>query len=265
MDGGDLVCALIGGLLFGGAGLFLFYLAVDEWKKIKLVKETPTSKVSAVVPGLVEVKGYVDIPDEERDDIFSPIYQEECVYYKTKVQERISGGGRRRRRKWKTFWEREFKTKFLLTDRTGTIVVDPEKADFDLGSKKMVRQGIFAKDVDKVKRFAKREKIDTKSLFGLNRELRYIEKFIPLGARVYVLGNAKEVPIDDDIERDWEVEPCTIMKDGKKGILHIADMGEKAVINSLRKSMIWFIVFGSLCMSPFLLLIFALIYNAVLG
>ncbi|HET7833598.1 MAG TPA: GIDE domain-containing protein [Gallionella sp.] len=100
-------------------------ISVFAWlsalKRLRAIRDTPTSKVASAAQGYVELIGrgqpFGDPP------LLSKFTQLPCLWYRYKVEERAS------RDKWKTVDSGESSDSFLLRDDSSECVVDPEQAE----------------------------------------------------------------------------------------------------------------------------------------
>ena len=81
---------LIFGFILTIVGIGLFVGALISFRKKRLIENVPTSKIRSIAMGLVEIYGEV-IP--EKDNILkSPFSQNDCIYYKYRIDELRSSG-----------------------------------------------------------------------------------------------------------------------------------------------------------------------------
>ena len=89
--------------------------------RLRMVRDTPTSKVASAAQGYVELTGrgkpFGDMP------LISKLRVLPCLWYRYKVEQRTSED------KWKTVDSGESSDSFVLRDDTGDCVVDPEYAE----------------------------------------------------------------------------------------------------------------------------------------
>jgi len=100
-------------------------LSVMAWlsalKRLRAVRDTPTSKVASAAQGYVELAGrgrpYGDTP------LISKLRVLPCLWYRYKVERRTS------KDKWQTIDSGETSDSFILRDDSGDCVIDPENAE----------------------------------------------------------------------------------------------------------------------------------------
>jgi len=90
-------------------------------KRLRAVRDTPTSKVASAAQGYVELTGrgqrFGDAP------LLSKLSLLPCLWYRYKIEQRDS------EKDWKTVDSGESDDTFMLRDDTGVCVVDPEQAE----------------------------------------------------------------------------------------------------------------------------------------
>lgn len=117
---------VIGGMVFFCLGVYLFYYAIKRVKVGRQVKNMKKSNIVSLNPGLVEIQGKV----EAGNAIASPYSNTACVYY------RYSATKRQRRQGSDSHLLQDTEIgsgkkgiPFFLTDDTGKVMIDPEKAE----------------------------------------------------------------------------------------------------------------------------------------
>jgi len=144
------------------AGIYFFFTGFRKlWQK-RLIQNIPTSKVRSLAMGLIELAGKA-VPDVL---LTAPYTKTPCVFYHIiieRLERRYSRHGSHTR------WVKELEMKtdipFFLEDDTGSVVIDPRKAETDLPLRYNQREG----------------------------NKRYREYHIGQKEGIYVLGTAKKV------------------------------------------------------------------------
>ena len=77
----------------------------------------------SVAMGLVELKGKIEAAESMIKD---PFDDKDCVYWSVTIEEYVKRG---KSHKWVTRHEANDSASFLLSDDTGSVLVDPRKAD----------------------------------------------------------------------------------------------------------------------------------------
>lgn len=114
---------VLGFLIFLSAGMFI--KGFQEMKFQQTAESTPTSKISSMAMGLVELKGKAKAKTKK---VKSPFTGKKCATYQAKVEKYIHGG-RNSRGRWVTIKKLEKRPIFYLDDGSGKVPVDPTEAD----------------------------------------------------------------------------------------------------------------------------------------
>lgn len=89
--------------------------------RLRMIRDTPTSKVASAAQGYVELAGrgrpFGDTP------LISKLRALPCLWYRYKVERRTS------KDKWETLDSGESRDAFVLRDDSGDCVIDPEQAE----------------------------------------------------------------------------------------------------------------------------------------
>ena len=101
--------------------LISFFAWLSALHRLRMVRDTPTSKVASAAQGYVELVGrgrpFGDTP------LISKLRALPCLWYRYEVEQRSS------KDKWKTIDNGESVDSFVLRDDSGDCVVDPERAE----------------------------------------------------------------------------------------------------------------------------------------
>ncbi|MCA9115362.1 MAG: hypothetical protein KDA79_09760 [Planctomycetaceae bacterium] len=165
-------------VLFATAAGALGYWAVRNTRRAVLIDRTPTTPVSQVKNGLAEIKGHLAAAGEP---LRSPVTNSECVYYHIRVEELSLNLGEEA---WTTVVEDRQFSDCLVADGTGSIAVDLQSAELDVGS--MVETDEAA---PWYVRMIARERYHQPDL---RQKVRYSEVILKTGTPVYVLGHASD-------------------------------------------------------------------------
>lgn len=246
-----------------GLGLLVLYGAVWEFRKRRMMRDTPTSKVRSLAIGNVEVKGVA----EKHEEVFeSPFTGEECVMYVYSVDV-YKQGGKNSSSGWSTVEAGVKAAPFLLNDGTGKVLVDPDGAEKEFPvensyeyngeeEEESVREfmskrrdlfeettetGIagmaeFATDTDL--------RMGDTDVVGTNRKRRYQESYLPVNDEdVYVFGRAMR---REDIATPENAENLVISRNENTPLFKISQSSEKENIEGARNKVISGAVFGFL-------------------
>jgi hypothetical protein len=130
-DGRLLLYVMLG---FGG-GIYTFFKGFREFRKYRLVADTPEIRIRSIPMGLVQIRGQA----LGEETLPSPLTHTPCYLYKVVVEQWHSesrGGG-----EWKHAATDMRSVKFYLQDSSGNVLVDSTNAELDLpcGSTREVR------------------------------------------------------------------------------------------------------------------------------
>jgi hypothetical protein len=175
------------GLLFAGLSLRLL-------RKRRLLNDIPTSKADGVFIGFVELKGRA----ESGSPLRSFLAEADCVWYAWSVEEHWSrtvtetyrdGDGKTKTRTrtesgWRSVAEGGERIRFFLSDDSGAVRIDPEGA-------KVEAVGVFSETCgpDDALYY---EKGPEGAVPDSTHRRRFSEEAIPVGTRLYVVGQARE-------------------------------------------------------------------------
>jgi hypothetical protein len=196
-------------------------------KQKRMIENTPTSKVRSIAMGNVEVYGEV-VPEEKT--LKSPITGKDCVYYDYKIKEQRSNG---KSTYWVTLKSGNDAVKFYLKDSTGSVLVDTKGAKVDIPDDYSFNSG-FGKIPDTAIRFFDKNNIKYKALFGFNKRLRIVEKYIAPKDKLYIMGTAGDNPYVEEATAQKNEEDIMIQKGGLGTIYYISDRPEKDILDKLR-------------------------------
>jgi hypothetical protein len=170
--------------------LLCLFGAMTARRKRRLIDDLPTSKAHGVFMGFVELNGTAEAPRPLR----SVLAAVECVAYTWACEERWSrtvhytdSKGRSQTRHesgWTTVASGGAAIPFFLRDDTGSVLVRPSGARLEMA-------GVFDSTVrpDDPLYYAKGP---ATAISSSDHIRRFTEQAIPVGARLYVVGQARE-------------------------------------------------------------------------
>jgi len=234
-------------------GIVLFISGFFKLKRKKLIESTPTSKIRSLSMGLVEIYGEV-IPIT-KNILISPFSKKNCVYYKYKIEELRRSG---KHSKWVTVKFEEKQNLFYFKDETGIVLVDPAQAKVDIDTNFFVNSGMGKEPPENIKEFLRANNIGFKGFLGINKAMRFSEKYIEPGEKLYIMGAAVDNPYVSEGTLTGTAD-VMIGKSEYEKILLISDKQEKNIIKSLNKSINLYIYGGAflsiICLTIFLYLL----------
>jgi hypothetical protein len=111
-----------------GAGIWMFFKGFREFRKYRVLADTPEIPIRSIPMGLVEIHGQAVKADEL---LTSPVTHTSCHLYKV-VIERWKTDSQGRGGSWHNHRTDVEGVKFYLQDGTGKALVDPREAELDL-------------------------------------------------------------------------------------------------------------------------------------
>lgn len=240
-------------------GLWLAYEGTRKFLLLQRIENTATSSVQSTAIGMVELYGQAYCPEK----IESPISGERCAYWCVVGQYYRRG----KHGRWVEIFRRYSSIPFFLQDKTGKILVDPEKATMAIPRDHLYSGSISGKNAWGA--FTKLEPVALSFIDSLDEagkkafmnvageEIRIYEFYIAEGDMVYVLGDAMPNPGTSGPLSHHNL----IVK--KRDVMYVSDSSERKICGSIRNELNWNIGIG-LLMSMSCAAILALIANQVL-
>lgn len=124
-------------LILLGLGLLLFYGGFQNYRKFRVLEDSPIMPIRSIPMGFVHVRGAAR--GEER--LTSPLTHVPCYYYKVLVERQTKDEGGQEH--WVALLRDVNKVKFYLEDATGRVLVDPHLAQLDLDATLVIESDRF--------------------------------------------------------------------------------------------------------------------------
>lgn len=170
--------------VIGAAGLL--YLAFRSLSRVRLIEDTPTSRIRSAAQGYVELIGTADVMDGP--PIIAPLTQTSCSWYHYRIERRETFTSRgQRRTRWNTVESGTSADLFLIRDETGDCVIDPEGAEV-IPSVQQTWSGSTRRPMGGPRSGA--------AAFLSMGEYRYVERRIHPGDPLYAIGHFKTLGSD---------------------------------------------------------------------
>jgi hypothetical protein len=159
------------------AGPWLFYQGFRTMRTRRLIANTPTARIRSMAMGLVEVTGTA----EPRSSVTAPFSGKPCAYWEVDISSRS-------RRGWTVVHRNHSGNPFFLRDDTGVALVYPHGSEcrIPFGSEEHC-QGLMLPSCYSDYMNAHPSALGQLARLGT---LRFRERMVEPGARVYVLGTA---------------------------------------------------------------------------
>jgi hypothetical protein len=118
---------IIGYAILGfGLGLYYFGKGFREFRKYRVLADTPVVPIRSVAMGLVEIHGKA----KGEEQIYSPVGNTPCYFYKVDIEKYVKDSKGRGR--WTHAATDLNGVRFYLEDASGKVLVDLQDAEFDL-------------------------------------------------------------------------------------------------------------------------------------
>ncbi len=200
-----------------GTGPLLFWRSFRDLRLRRLIQNTPTSRIRSMSMGLVEINGTVS----PRSEIAAPFSGRPCAYWQVDIATRS------RRNAWHVVHRNASGHPFFLRDETGVALVYPQGATARLNFQ--VEEECLGISLPEVyARYLDEQRPAAHRLWRLG-SLRFRERVLEAGQRVYVLGTAMPRPQSVVISMDDELE-ATGTDDRRARRLHDLDHEAQAVV-----------------------------------
>ncbi len=161
-----------------GAGPVLFARAFRDFRTRRLIENTPTARIRSMAMGLVEVNGEV----VQRSEHMAPFSGRPCAYWQVEIATRT------RQKGWSTVHRASSGSPFFLRDDSGLALVYPKDADCRvMHPVEEVCSGIALPDC--YANYMSEHQLMFRHVWRLST-LRFRERLLEEGQRVYVLGTA---------------------------------------------------------------------------
>jgi hypothetical protein len=229
-------------IFISALGIGLFVWAILSFRKKRLIENTPTSKIRSIAMGLVEIFG--EVVPTKNNILKSPFSQNDCVYYRYKIEEYRSSG---KSSHWVTIRKGTNHVYFYLKDETGMVLINPQDAKIDIPADNVFKSSMGKDPSYKVQEFLQKENVKFEgSLLGINKTMRYTEHFIEPKDNLYIMGTAADNPFVEDASAFKGVEDVIIKKGKHEKIYYISDRSERMILRRLNIIVFCGLVFGSL-------------------
>ena len=158
-------------------GPWLYWRGFRTLRTRRLIANTPTARIRSMAMGLVEINGAV----EPRSTVIAPFSGKACAYWEVDISTR-------HRRGWTVVHRNQSGSPFYLRDETGVALVYPHGSQcrIHFGSEEQC-QGLMLPPCYAEYMNAHASALGMLSRIGI---LRFRERMLEAGQRVYVLGTA---------------------------------------------------------------------------
>jgi len=206
------------------AALLSFYYFSRDWKRWRVIQDTPTARLRSAHQGYIELEG----KGKSRPDhpIFAPLSNHQCLWYHSLVERKETVLGQKRTRtEWKILYQHTSDQSFLLDDGTGICLVNPEGAEIT-SNEKLVWHG-------NTEWPARTRVLDNDSaIVAMTSRYRYSEQLILPGQRLYILGHLQtRAPGTEQSARDIVRDLLSDWKQDRQQLLERFDANRDGEID----------------------------------
>src|SRR5271157_4830352 len=106
-------------------GLILFIFGFFKYREYRVLADTPQIPIRSVSMGLSHVAG----TSTGGQPLTSPLTQVPCFYYEVKVEKKVKKDDQET---WEETGTERAEVPFYLQDETGKVLVNPERAEYNL-------------------------------------------------------------------------------------------------------------------------------------
>ncbi len=204
------------------AALISFYFFIRNWRRLRIIEDTPTARLRSAHQGYIELEGKGQFVDDR--PIYAPLSNHPCLWYRSLIEQRetFAENGRTQTR-WNVVYKNNSDHRFKLTDGVNSCYVDPDDAEVN-GNEKLVWYG-------NAEWPTRTQILESQSIVNaMTNNYRYSEWLILPGQLLYVLGqfstssaatqqSARDVMIN--LINDWKQDQQALRdrfdanKDGK--------------------------------------------------
>jgi len=200
-----------------GSGPVLYWRGFRDLRTQRLIQNTPTARIRSMSMGLVEICGEAS----PRSELSAPFSGRPCAYWQVDVSTRT------RRNGWRVVHREASGNPFFLRDETGLAMVYPQDATVRLNFQ--VEEECLGVSLPDVYAQYLKDRHPTGSVLWRMGALRFRERLLEAGQRVYVLGTALPRPQSVVISMDDELE-ATGTDDRRTRRLHDLDHEAQAIV-----------------------------------
>ncbi len=204
------------------AALISFYFFIRNWKRLRIIEDTPTARLRSAHQGYIELEGKGQFVDDR--PIYAPLSNHPCLWYRSLIEKQESfTENDRTQTRWNVVYRNNSDHWFKLTDGVNNCYVNPDDAEVN-GNEKLVWYG-------NTEWPTRTQILESQSIVNaMTNNYRYSEWLILPGQPLYILGqfstwsaaaehSARDVMIN--LINDWKQDQQTLHnrfdsnKDGK--------------------------------------------------
>lgn len=160
--------------------LLSFYFFARNWKRLRIIENTPTAKLRSAHQGYIELEGKGQLVDDQR--IYAPLSNHPCLWYRSQIEQQESFvENNRTQTRWNVVYKSTSDHRFKLTDGVSSCFVDPNGAEVS-GDEKLVWYG-------NTEWPTRTQILESQSIVhAMTNGYRYTEWLVLPGQSLYILG-----------------------------------------------------------------------------
>lgn len=191
------------------AGLAALYSFANYLKQVRLIEDTPTSKIRSAAQGFVELEGITKHMSSTKP-MLSPLSQTPCVWYQFTIQKKVQTG--KNNTSWRTIQSGSSSQPITLDDSTGLCLLKPSKAKI---------HSHLDNTWYGMSRHPSPLSVERKESLIQFGSYRYNEDYISAESPIYALGHFKTTRASDGFTREkaigeiiseWKQDYDTMLK-----------------------------------------------------
>lgn len=157
-----------------------FYLLMRNWKRMRIIEDTPTARLRSAHQGYVELIGKGEFIGDQI--IYAPLSNHPCLWYRSQIlQKEAVVDSVRKETRWRIVYNAISDQRFKLIDGDSSCYVDPTHAEVNgnehltwFGNTEWPTQTLLLESQS--------------ALYELTNSYRYSESLILPGQSLYILG-----------------------------------------------------------------------------
>ena len=175
-------------------GLIGLYGFATYFKQVRLIEDTPTSKIRSAAQGFVELEG-ISKNLNSGSPMLTPLSQTPCVWYDFRIEKKVKTG--KDSTSWRTIQSGRSSHPIPLDDSTGICLLKPNKASIH-SHEENTWYG--------TSRHPSKLSIDRKGSMLQFGNYRYSEEYISAESPLYALGHFKTTRASDSFTREKAIK-----------------------------------------------------------
>ena len=236
-------------MVFAFGGVTWFFEGIALRRKIKLIENLPTSKISSLTSGLVELKGKA----KWKEELYAPISGTPCVFYTYRVEQWQHRHGERN---WIVIALGESgENLFYIEDDTGRVLIDPLFSEISIPINDTQEFPDYNSLPKNLKTLIDEENNQLlRSMRSRRGRLMFTETCIKTDQEIYILGTAEN---NEEATLESSQEDKIVIRRGiENPFFYISNRNEKEITRRMDRSAIRRIIGGPLTFAVCLFLLY---------